>query len=721
MSGNFVGRGLAVAFLAVCAFDFSAWSQLRTPPAPVLTQSIDESNLFTLGGNTRPEARRENDRGRVSDDFALDHLTLQLRRTPERELALKQYLDQLTDPRSVNFHKWLTADQLETYFSPAPADRVRVTEWLENHGFTVNGISAGMIIDFSGTAGLVRQTFHTEIHHLMVNGVAHFGNVGDPRVPAALASLLGGVVSFHNFAPRPLLEPALTPTVSSGFRLVGAADLEKIYSFPPLYTAGYSGQGQTIVVIEDSNVYSPGDWAVFRKAFGLALKYPKGTFTQIHPSAGAGGACVDPGANADDSEAIIDAEWATAAAPSAAIVLASCADTTNFGGFIALQNLLTNGGPLPTIVSISYGEGESAMGAAMNLYVNNLYQMAAAMGVSIFVSAGDSGAAANDHNVTAATHGINVSGFASTPYNVAVGGTDFGDVAANAVSAYWNPTNGLNFVSALSYIPEIPWNNSCAGILWATFNGNPTPEGLLGFCNTSAGQQYLTTVAGSGGPSGCATGSAATASVVSGTCAGYSKPAWQAGFAGIQNDGVRDLPDVSMFAANGIWQHYYVVCYSDPTAGRGGASCLGPPGTWSGFGGTSVSAPIMAGIQALINQRTGSPQGLPNPTLYSLAAAEYGASGNILCNSSLGSGTASGCIFYDVTQGDIAVNCVAPAGEARNCDLDHATNGVLSIGDSSPGATITYNPAYPATTGWDFATGIGTVNAYNLVMNWPLP
>jgi subtilase family serine protease len=164
-----------------------------------------------------------------------------------------------------------------------------------------------------------------------------------------------------------------------------------------------------------------------------------------------------------------------------------------------------------------------------------------------------------------------------------------------------------------------------------------------------------------------------------------------------------------MFAANGIWGHYYVVCYSDPASGRGGASCLGSPGTWSGFGGTSVSAPIMAGVQALVNEKTGSTWGNPNPTLYSLAATEYEAAGSSACNSTTVIGNSSGCVFYDVTQGDIDVNCTGSV----NCYLDGATNGVLSTSDSA------YDKAYGAATGWDFATGIGTVNVYNLVMNWP--
>jgi hypothetical protein len=177
--------------------------------------------------------------------------------------------------------------------------------------------------------------------------------------------------------------------------------------------------------------------------------------------------------------------------------------------------------------------------------------------------------------------------------------------------------------------------------------------------------------------------------VVSGTCAGYPKPSWQAGVVGIPNDGVRGLPDVSLFAANGLWGHYYVFCYSDPTSGYGGAPCTGAPSGWSAAGGTSFATPIMAGVQALVNQKAGGRQGNPNYRYYALAANQYGASGDSTCNSSNGNAVAMSCIFYDVTLGDIDAVCTG----SNNCYTPSGTNGVLSTSNSS------YAPAYGAATG----------------------
>jgi subtilase family serine protease len=700
-----------LALLFACSASSYAQVQTGRHARTLITRDIDENNLVTLHGNTRPEANAMNDRGAVADDFAMDHLLLQLQRSPEQEAALEKLIDEMHTKGSSNYHQWLTAPQFAENFGLSKEDINKVTAWLEAHGLHVN-VAYPTLIDFSGTAGQIRDAFRTEIHNLSVNGVQHIANMRDPQIPAALAPAVVGVVSLHDFRPHPMHRMHANYTFTSGgstFQALVPGDLATIYNLNPLFTAGTSGQGQTIVVIEDTNVFSTADWTTFRSTFGLS-SFTSGSFTQVHPAPPHGtNNCTNPGANGDQVEAILDAEYASAAAPSAAIELASCSDTrTTFGGLIAVQNLINESTTPPAIMSISYGECEAENGASANAAFNTAYQQAVSEGVSVFVSAGDEGAASCDADQTKATHGIGVSGFASTQYNVAVGGTDFGDTFAGSNSTYWNTTNTPTFESAESYIPEIPWNDSCASVLLATFEGFATTYGTAGFCNSSTGEaDFLTTASGSGGPSGCATGSATTSGVVSGTCKGYAKPSWQTGVVGIPADGVRDLPDVSLFASNGLWGHYYVFCWSDTR--EGGAACTGAPSGWSGAGGTSFASPILAGIQALVNQKQGARQGNPNPVYYTLAATEYGASGSTSCNSSNGNTVGSTCIFYDVTQGDMDVNCTG----THNCYRPSGTNGVLSTSNTS------YLKAYGTTTGWDFATGIGTVNATNLVNNWP--
>jgi subtilase family serine protease len=705
---------LALAGAAAQGADFDPSGGSRS----LITQRVDQTKLSQMPGNTRREVSDANDRGQVDDSLPMEHMILVLARPQEQEQAVRQLIDDLHNPASAKFHQWLTPNQFGQAYGPSATDIRTIVSWLTASGFTVNSVApGGMTIDFSGTAGAVHKAFHAEIHHLDVDGASHVANVNDPSIPEALAPAVTGIASLHDFVPRAKRRLRADYTISSGAgseHAVVPGDLATIYDIAPLFAAGYSGQGQTIALIEDTDLYSSADWSTFRSVFGLS-KYSSGSLATVHPKPASGGAaCSDPGVVAGDAEeAILDAEWASAAAPSAAIVIASCANTrTTFGGLIALQNLV-NGTSPPPIVSISYGECEAQNGVAANAAFNAIYQQAAAEGISVFVAAGDEGAASCDAGASVATHGIGVSGFASTPYNVAVGGTDFGDTVAGTTATYWNTSNSATYASARSYIPEIPWNDSCASQILATYYGYSTAYGSSGFCASGAAQSYglLEVAAGSGGPSGCATGTPTTSGVVGGSCAGYKKPSWQAG-TGVPADGVRGIPDLSLFAADGVWGHYYVVCYSNRR--DGGVPCTGSPSQWPGGGGTSFASPIMAGIQALVNQKAGGPQGNPNYVYYKLATLP-----GAVCKSSA---NGSGCIFHNITSGDIDVDCdgsldcygATAAGFARVAFArsSRSAAGALSVSNAS------YQAAYGANAGWNFATGLGSVDAYNLVMGW---
>jgi len=691
----------------------------------LLTAPIDESQLVTLVGNTHSKANAKYDRGPVDASLPLEHMQLVFKRSALKEAMLESHIDRLHDPSSSAYHQWLTPQELGDDYGVSAEDVATISAWLESHGFRIDGVpTSRMFLEFTGTAGQVHEAFHTEIHALDVGGAPHIANMTDPAIPAALAPVVVGVHALHDFMPHPLHRDLGTATrsvktgqwtlaspsftvndgASGTYYAVAPADFATIYNLNPLFSEGYRGAGQTVVVIEDTNIKNAADVTSFRSAFGLSGY--AGTFTQVHPTGKT--TCTNPGVNAAEGEAALDAEWAGASAPDAAIELASCADTrTVFGGLIAIQNLI-NAANAPKILSVSYGECEAENGAAANKSYVSTYQQAAAEGVSVFVSAGDEGAASCDADDDYATHGIAVSGFASTPYNVAVGGTDFMDdydskTGGPALSTYWSATNGTTYASALSYIPEIPWNDSCASKLIYSGNGYSEAYGSNGFCNSSAGNpSFLTTAAGSGGPSA------------------YSlQPSWQTGVAGLptSSGGVRYLPDVSLFAANGVWGHFYVYCMSD--AAQQGVACNYTSATDTldlAAGGTSFASPALAGIQALVNQKTGSSQGNPNYTYYRLAATEYGANG--ACNSDLGAPAdptlpASGCIFHDVTVGDIDLPCTG----TDDCYGYSKSGRKLTYGALSK-SSVAFSSAYAASAGWDYATGLGSVNAYNLVTNW---
>ncbi len=163
-----------------------------------------------------------------------------------------------------------------------------------------------------------------------------------------------------------------------------------------------------------------------------------------------------------------------------------------------------------------------------------------------------------------------------------------------------------------------------------------------------------------------------------GSCsAGYIKPSWQ-NATGVPNDHLRDLPDISLFASNGFLGSFYVICQQDITGG-----CY--LGSLAGYGGTSVASPAFAGIMSLVNQKMGTPQGVPGFALYKLVSKQANA-------------------FHDTPSGStISMPCFAGS---PNCTVTTAGHqfGVLS--------------GYSTTTGYDLATGLGSVDATNLVNNW---
>jgi len=701
------GARLAVLLLLVVGILLPAVSGAQSSrSARRIVSAVNEADLVQLRGNTHPLAQPQFDQGLVSDSLRMEHMFVVLRRSPEQEQALQRLAVELQDKHSANYHNWLTADELGRRFGPAQEDVTAVVRWLGSHGLQVNLVhKSGMTIDVSGNAGQVRDAFHTEIHSYNVHGEQHIANASDPKIPAALAPVVVGVASLNDFFPKSLMKkpvPNFTFPCTGcpdGFNNteqfdVAPGDFATIYNVTPLYKAAkpITGKGQTVVVLEISDIQA-ADVATFRKAFGLSSF--SGTFKQIHPGPG----CTDPGKNGEEGEAALDAEWAGAVAPDANVELASCANgSTGFGAILAAVNLLNSKTP-PPIMSLSFGGCETHQGPSGNAFINSLWQQAAAEGVSVFVSSGDASSAGCDNFNTAsyAADGIAVNGLASTPFNFAAGGTDFADTANGTNSTYWNKTNTATGKSAKSYIPEMTWNDSCAGsVLFQLLGFN---NGLAS-CNSAIGANFLDIVGGSGGPSFV-----------------YSKPSWQGQVFGVPFDNKRDLPDASLFSSNGFWNHAIILCMSD--AKEGGTPCdYSKPIDvfFNSAGGTSFGAPQFASIQALINEKAGSRQGNPAPIYYHLAAAQFGTrtvpNNSLLskCNANDGNTVGSACVFHDVTRGNNDVPCFG----TNNCVLPATDKfGVLSLSDKS------LQVAFPAHRGWDFATGLGSPNVTNLVNNWP--
>jgi subtilase family serine protease len=708
-------------------------------PRRLVTGTIDESSLVSLGGNTPPAAvRTENDRGAVADGERFEHMLLLLKRDPDTEARLLAQVEAMHTPGSPQFHQWLTAAQLGAQFGANSEDVQAIESWLQSHGFAVNQVyKNGLVVDFSGTAKQIHEAFHTEIHNLVLpNGEKHIANTSDPQIPAALAPAVSGV-PLHDFFGRPHLtqmrpvsydrtngrwQPHFTlPFQGLEFNVVAPYDFATIYNLLPLWNQGFTGKGVTIATVEDSNLAHPSDWSTFRETFGLT-GFKQGNFKQVYP-----GGCANPGQNGDEIEAALDVEWASAAAPDANIILSACNNTNTTSGLdLAILNLLET--TPPDIISDSYGLCETVTGQAEVALENFEAELATLEGVTFFIAQGDTGAdeCAPVETTAYSTEGINSGDNTASAFAVDVGGTDFmaqynSDVHGIPVSKYWSSTNNpKTLASALSYVPEIPWNDGCTSKLIYTdpvIAGFTLSFGPNGFCNSAVGQaDFLNDIAGSGGPSTCFTGTPSIPGVVSGTCRGNPKPSYQYGVPGVPRDGLRDQPDISLFAGNGVWGSFYVECLSD--LAQGGAACTPQnDAILLGGGGTSFASPAMAGILALIEQRAGK-QGDINYVLYPLATRQFIAPGASRCNASQTSGglPAASCVFNDITLGDMDIPCGQNSdGHFYDCHGASATLiGELSTSNSKNA------PAYPATIGYDLATGLGSVNATSLFNAWPL-
>ncbi|MGB8013786.1 MAG: Ig-like domain repeat protein [Terriglobales bacterium] len=674
-------RYIAVLFVVCSLLEvFSAAAQQPSAGASQarITRAIDESKLVRLDGNVNPLTHTAVDRGAAADAQLLHRMLLLLSRSSEQESALRNLLDEQQTQGSASYHKWLTPAQFGKEFGPAQEDVQTVTSWLTSQGFEVTRTAnSKTVIEFNGTAGQVRHAFHTQIHQYEVNGKDYWANAGDPQIPAALASVVKGFASLNNFPRsyysrqagnfrRDVKTGEITPDLdtSNGYYGLAPGDFATIYNSLPLLGAGNDGSGQTIALVGETDIHL-SDITNFRSVFGLGT----GNTQVILDGPDPGITSID-----EETESDLDVEWSSAVAPGATVDLVESASTEVTQG-IDLSALYIVENNLAGVMSESYGNCEANLGTG-NLFYSYLWEQASAQGITVIVSSGDSAAAGCDSDTEEeAFNGLAVNGIASTPFNVAAGGTDYND--GGSLATYWSSTNGsvtagsytLPYVSALSYIPEMTWNYSCAD--------TAQPGSLTVCADTSAGVYGgLLVVGAGGGRSSCASAS----------CTGYPKPSWQIGVS--PNDGVRDLPDISYFASAGSSpsKSFYVICQTDALA-PGETACVPNQGSidFSGVGGTSAAAPTFAGTVALAMQKAGSRLGNINYLLYPVAQNTPSS-------------------FHDVTVGNISAPC-APG--FPNCSSSSGAVGVL-VDTSS-------NPAYPASTGYDLATGLGTPNITNLV------
>jgi hypothetical protein len=651
-------RWVFLSALIVPVLTFAQESSIPSPIVqPLIVQPLDETKRAVLKGNTHPFARPQFDQGAASSSLPMERMLLVLKRDPEQETALRRLLDNQQDKASPSFHRWLAPEQYGRQFGPADNDLQTIIAWLESHGFQVGTTRGRTVLEFSGTAGQVQEAFHTAIHSYVVNGEQHWANASDPSIPTALTPAVAGILTLHNFLKKPQSHLGAEPvaaqvmhgkrpqvtfpgqTGQAATNALGPQDYATIYD-SPAFSGGVTGSGITIGVVGRSNLFNGGaDVSDFgRNLFNCCANF------QIVLNG------PDPGGlgGGEEAEATLDTIWSGALAPGALAELVVSASTNTTDG-VDLSEVYIVENNLADIMTESFGSCELLASDSQLAFAYGLAEQAAAQGITYFVSSGDDGAeGCDDDSVAPATHAISVNFLASTPFNVAVGGTLFNEDGQPA--KYWGSEAPIA-ESAISYIPENVWNeSSLSNGLWSGSGG------------ASAGNIQ------SGGSS-----------------PGVPKPSWQSGVSGIPADGVRDLPDVALTAAS---HDPYLVCL--------GGSCE-PDGQGQFFVyfiyGTSASSPSFAGIMALIDQQMGGRQGLANYILYRLAALQ--AAYPLQCNgSNTVTAPASACIFNDVTVG----NNVVPGESGSNYQAGSGfdlTTGLGSVNISNLLAgwnTVTFNP-----------------------------
>jgi len=530
-------------------------SQALAQPSRI-TSPPDASKTKVLIGNRTRRAQPENDQGPLNPFDRISGITLILKPSPDQAGDLEKLLHQQRDPSSPNYRAWLTPEQYAGRFGLSSDDLGQVISWLQSESFSIDYVARGRSwIMFSGTAGQVLKAFHTEVHRYNVGGELHYANAQDPSIPTALdpvVLLIRGLDDFR-IEPRKISAVPVADYSSGGFHALVPGDLATIYDVQPLYQRGITGSGQKVAVVGQTDIQL-SDIEHFRSQDGLPINDPQLVLVTGSPN---------PGTSANDLvESDLDLEYAGGIAPNATILFVYSTNVWTSIEFAIDEDLAP-------VISSSYGYCEpqiSSTPASAAAYLESLAQEANSMGITWVASSGDTGAADCDFtSEQVATQGLAVDLPASIPEVTGVGGTEFAEGSGN----YWNSTNNSNGSSALSYIPEMAWNDTAAmGVLVATGGG---------------------------------------ASIF------FARPEWQSG-AGVPADSARHVPDIAFAAA---------VAHDPYQIYTSGATLY--------VGGTSAPTPVFSGMLALLNQYlvSSGAQSQPglgniNPALYRLAQTTPG-------------------------------------------------------------------------------------------------
>ena len=564
-------------FLAIlgCLFAFiGSLPAFAAPPASRLAERLDSGRTFVLPGTIEPRLAKAVDEGEAEPSLTLPGITLHFKMTDAQQADLDQLSQAQQDPTSPHYHQWLTPEQFADRFGMSQSDLLQITEWLQQLGFSdIQPARSRRFVVMAGTASLVQLAFGTAIRRYRVDTKLHYANSSDPVLPRALIGVVGAIRGLSDFHPRPhgiqsSLRPRFTSSLS-GNHFMAPGDFAAIYNVAPLYNSGINGSGQKIAIAGQTDI-KVSDIEAFQTASGLPIKDPQ---VMLYGS--------DPGTVAgDETEADLDIEWSGAVARGATIVFVNSQDALTSAIFAIDHNL-------GQVLSISYGLCEAQTPSAQVREFNAVFQQANVQGITVVAASGDQGAAdcdgpvgANAQPPSSASQGLAVDFPASSPYVTGAGGTEFNENG----HTYWSATNNATAGSAISYIPEMTWNDTATDKVLSSSGGG--------------------------------------ASIL------FAKPSWQQG-TGVPADGFRDVPDIALNASPD--HDPYLIC----SAGWCTNGYRNSQTFLDVVGGTSAAVPSFAGIVALINQKMHSSQGNINPALYAISSVAPGVFHDITVGSNI--------------------------------------------------------------------------------------
>lgn len=705
-------RRLFANRLALISLLCAGWVAAAAQAVPNrIVQEINANETAVLPGSVNPRIAPQYETGRMQPGTQLDGMTVYFQPTAEQKAELDALVKAQQTPGSPEYHQWLTPAQYAARFGLSQADIGKVENWLESEGFNVERVSPSLTsITFSGTVEQVETAFSTEMHTYRIDGEEHWANSTNLSIPEALSGVVQAVRNLNDFRPRPQVRfysqsamsarPAFT-SGQTGDHFLTPDDVATIYDIANAYNAGYTGSGETIAVVGQSEIET-SDIENFEKALGLPTKDP--TMTLV---SGTGSAAFSSG---DEAESDLDVEYSGAIAKGATIHFYYSGSSGNV--FDALQYAIDQ--DKEKVISISYGGCETQFVSDQSDYaaLETEMEKGAAQGQSIIASSGDTGSTAcygTTGYSTAQQEALAVNYPASSAFVTGIGGTEFPtlDVSGSSSGTYWESASGSDRISsAKSYIPEEVWNDDAT-----------TSQGL------SAGNADALSAGGGG------------VSVLT------PRPGWQSGVPGIPSGSYRLVPDISLDASN--VNAPYLYCTSDQSAWNTGspkqqASCNdgfrdSATGDLTAAGGTSFGAPIFAGMMAIVNQKTSSAgQGVAATELYALAAnsATYAAafhditSGGNQCTAGSSFCSSAGASEYPATAdydeasglGSVDFDALLTAwGASTAPTLEGSTTTVTAANTTDTAGTadaitITVTPSSSTVTGTPTGSVAVTVN-----------